>query len=233
MKLLAPPPPSRAGLLPPVLLMPGASDASALNVRFRIGRFSTASAVMVNERSPLCDWMSGASAVTLIVSAAPADVERERLQRHPVARAHRHAGPLRAGEPRHRDLDRVGAGRDVRKHVVAGTAGDSGGQHRPLPFVRQGHGRAGDHASLAILDGAGHRSRAHLGPGVRGDHQSEERHRARGAEGRRTTSNHKCPPSYCQHGAERGPRCLGMVRNNSPRTGAASRKMCESRSEIF
>ena len=55
MALLAPPPPSRAGLLPPVLLMPGASDASALNVRFRIGRFSTASAVMVNDRSPLCD----------------------------------------------------------------------------------------------------------------------------------------------------------------------------------
>ena len=96
MALLAPPPPSRAGLVAAGIAHARRQAASALNVRFRIGRFSTASAVMVNDRSPLCDCMSGASALTLTVSAAARDVEGERLQRHAVACAHRDAGSLRA-----------------------------------------------------------------------------------------------------------------------------------------
>ena len=54
MALLVPAPPSRAGLVPPLLLIPGAMAASALNVRSKIGRFWTSSGMMVKERSPLC-----------------------------------------------------------------------------------------------------------------------------------------------------------------------------------
>ena len=50
---------------------PGASAASAVKLRFAIGRFWTASVVTVNERSPVVAWISGASPFTSTVSLAP------------------------------------------------------------------------------------------------------------------------------------------------------------------
>ena len=68
MMLVSPPPPIRVGS--PVGVTPGASDASAVKLRFAIGRFSTELVAIVKERSPLDAWMADASALTETVSEA-------------------------------------------------------------------------------------------------------------------------------------------------------------------
>ena len=54
-----------------VPVTPGARSASAVKLRFESGRFWTDSVGMVSDRSPLAAWMTGASALTSTVSAAP------------------------------------------------------------------------------------------------------------------------------------------------------------------
>src|SRR4029079_19759111 len=69
MMFVSPPPPIREGS--PVVVTPGANEASAVKLRFAIGRFSTVLVGIVNERSPLCDCTMGDSALTTTVSVNP------------------------------------------------------------------------------------------------------------------------------------------------------------------
>ena len=89
-----------------------------------IGRFSICSVVTANDRSPLCVWTSGASAVTLTVSAVPPDFERQRRYADAVAAADHDAGAPHGLERLQRDFDGIGVGRDVREHVVAVVVGE-------------------------------------------------------------------------------------------------------------
>jgi hypothetical protein len=50
-----------------VPLTPGESEASAVKLRFKIGRFCTDSVGMLNDRSPLAAWMTGVSPRTSTV----------------------------------------------------------------------------------------------------------------------------------------------------------------------
>ena len=70
-----------------------------VKLRLAIGRFSTDSVVTVNERSPLCDWMSGASAWTVTVSDSAADFEGQRPDADPIAGADRDAVRLSVLKP--------------------------------------------------------------------------------------------------------------------------------------
>ena len=95
MMLLNPPPPRRVV----VPVTPGVSDVNDEKLRaVPIGRFCTSVVVTRNERSPLCDWMIGFSAVTVMVSAVPptASVSSPRPTRSP---------PLTATPVRRRDLN--------------------------------------------------------------------------------------------------------------------------------
>ena len=47
---------------------PGVSEVRVAKLRPLIGRFSTSAVVTRNDRSALCDWMSGASELTVTVS---------------------------------------------------------------------------------------------------------------------------------------------------------------------
>ena len=67
MMLFWPPPPRRVV----VPVTPGVNCVRLAKLRPEIGRFSTEEVVIANDRSPLDAWMSGASEVTLTVSAAP------------------------------------------------------------------------------------------------------------------------------------------------------------------
>ena len=67
MMLFCPPPPSRVV----VPTTPGVRAVNAAKLRAEIGRFSTSAVVTLNERSPLCDWISGASDLTVTVSDVP------------------------------------------------------------------------------------------------------------------------------------------------------------------
>lgn len=71
MMLGSPPPPRRCGVWLPSLVTPGARNATAVKLRLKIGRFSTDSVEIVNDRSPLVDWISGASLLTWTVSLNP------------------------------------------------------------------------------------------------------------------------------------------------------------------
>ena len=52
-------------------MTPGVNDVKLVKLPVLTGRFSICTVETANERSPLDAWMSGASAVTLTVSAAP------------------------------------------------------------------------------------------------------------------------------------------------------------------
>ena len=67
----SPPPPMRCGVLLPSVVTPGARNASAVKLRFAIGRFWTNSVSTTKDRSPLRAWMSGDSPFTSTVSERP------------------------------------------------------------------------------------------------------------------------------------------------------------------
>ena len=121
MMLFCPPPPRRVV----VPVTPGVSAVRVAKLRpVPIGRFSTSVVVMRNERSPLCDWMRGASPVTVIVSLAPpTEIARSPIA-DAVAAAERDAVAAQAFEAVHRNLDGVGVGAGVGEHEVAVAACD-------------------------------------------------------------------------------------------------------------
>ena len=150
--LFWPPPPSRVV----VPTTPGVSEVSDAKLRpVPIGRFSTSAVVTRNERSPLCDWISGASDLTVTVSEVPPtdSVRAPTLMRSPPLTAT--PGRTDGREARHRDFDGVGVGRDVRDDEVAGRVG----HHRRHPgaagFADQRDGRARDREALVVLDRTG------------------------------------------------------------------------------
>ena len=97
--------------------------------------------------------------------ARPADLYRECWNRHAVRAADRDALPGQRLEPFHADFDRVGVGRDVGKHVVAGLVRDRRRRLGALGFADQDHRRAGDDAPLRVFDRAAHHARRDLRSG--------------------------------------------------------------------
>ena len=111
MMLFWPPPPRRVAVrLRAAGRTPGVNAVRLVKLPWLIGRFSTSVVVIANERSPLCDWISGASAVTLTVSVGAAGFERQCRHADAVAAADRDAG-AHGAEAVHRDFDGVGVRR--------------------------------------------------------------------------------------------------------------------------
>ena len=161
MMLVSPPPPVRTALAT-VPLTPGASRASAMKLRLAVGRFSTASVEIVNERSPLVAWMMGVSPLTSIDFGRAADLDRQGAEARAVARTHRESRPLQRLECRHRDFNRVHVRGDVHEQEVADFVGDDRRRLRAFGFADERDGRAGNDRRLCVFHRSGHRAGRNL-----------------------------------------------------------------------
>ena len=138
-------------------MTPGTNAVRLVKLPWSIGRFSTCSVVTANDRSPLCAW---------IERRFGRDVHRfascRRLRASSPGRATR-SPPLTPRrlcalsglEPVHRHFDRVGVRRDVGNDVVARLVRDDRRRLGAACFADEHDRRAGNDATLGVLDRAG------------------------------------------------------------------------------